>query len=286
MPPGPASPHVLASHAYGKTQVRLTTLDRRAGCHEFRDLCVAVELRGAFEAAYLAADNACVVPTDTMKNVVYVMASQAHLGAPEHFAGLVGEHFVCRHPQVHAASVRIDERRWHRVRTDRGDHPHAFCGADPQRHCLVTVTREGRRVEAGIEGLPLLKTTDSAFLGFARDEYTTLAETEDRILETSLGARWRYGTVEGDWDGHYALVRTALVETFANHKSASLQHSLFAMGSAALDACRDVDEIDLVLPNVHHWAADLSAFGLENCNRVFVRSEAPTGVIKGTLRRR
>ena len=38
----------------------------------------------------------------------------------------------------------------------------------------------------------MLKTTGSEFRGFLKDRYTTLPETDDRILATSLVARWRY----------------------------------------------------------------------------------------------
>jgi urate oxidase len=57
------------------------------------------------------------------------------------------------------------------------------------------------------------------------------------------------------------------------------------MGAAALDACRDLVEITLTLPNRHHLPVDLSQFGLDNPNEVFVATDQPFGVIEATIRR-
>ena len=47
-------------------------------------------------------------------------------------------------------------------------------------------------IDAGLADLVILKSSHSAFAGFPRDEYTTLPETHDRLLATSLTATWRY----------------------------------------------------------------------------------------------
>jgi len=80
-------------------------------------------------------------------------------------------------------------------------------------------------------------------------------------------------------------VRAALVETFAAHQSRSVQHTLYAMAEAALAACADVVEITLTLPNRHHLLVDLTPFGLENPNEVFVATDQPFGLIEATIRR-
>jgi urate oxidase len=58
---------------------------------------------------------------------------------------------------------------------------------------------------------------------------------------------------------------------------------MFAMGAAALAACREIAEIRLILPNQHHLPVDLSGFGLRNANEVFVATREPYGRIEGVV---
>ena len=58
----------------------------------------------------------------------------------------------------------------------------------------AVVTREAAagRHRPACANLVVLKTADSAFAGFPRDQYTTLPETRDRLLATSMTAAWQY----------------------------------------------------------------------------------------------
>jgi urate oxidase len=80
-------------------------------------------------------------------------------------------------------------------------------------------------------------------------------------------------------------VRSALLTTFAAHKSESVQQTLYAMGEAALAACDGVVDIQLSLPNRHHLLVDLSPFGLANQNEIFVATEQPYGLIEARISR-
>ena len=157
-------------------------------------------------------------------------------------------------------------------------------GGAERRTCTVTRVRPRRQVTAGIADLLLLKTTDSAFRGFHRDEYTTLPEVDDRILATSLTAEWVYDD-NVDWDDAHASTRRALLETFAGHKSLGVQQTLYAMAEAALAACPAVEQITLTMPNRHRLLVNLAPFGRDNPNEVFVTTDEPFGLITGTLRR-
>jgi urate oxidase len=129
----------------------------------------------------------------------------------------------------------------------------------------------------------ILKSADSAFAGFPRDAYTTLPETYDRIFATSLTARWRYRDLDVSFDTAWRAVHKTLLESFAEHRSASVQHTLHAMGQAVIDAVDDVTSIHLVMPNKHHLPVDLARFGLENRNEIFVPTDEPHGLIEGTV---
>lgn len=271
---------LLAGNGYGKSAVRLVTVRRGAEVHELKDVTVSILLEGDFETAYTEGDNSRVLPTDTMKNTVYALAAEHPLQDVESFGLLLADHFV-QGPPANTASARVEltEHLWERL------HPHAFRRAGSERRtAVVTRTREGAKVVAGIEDLVVMKTAKSAFQGFPRDRYTTLAETADRLLATSVRAAWTYGRPDVPFDERWNEVRRRLLEVFVDHDSRSVQHTLYAMGAAALEIA-DVEEIHLAMPNIHHIPVDLTRFGLENRNEVFVAALEPYGLIEATLRR-
>jgi urate oxidase len=219
-----------------------------------------------------------------MKNTVYAMARQDTIASIESFGGRLAEHFAGT-PAVSRARVSLTEQRWERVVAAGRLHPHAFIQPGRERWTAV-VTRDpsGVNVASGIRNLSLLKTTGSGFSGFPRDRYTTLPDTADRILATSVAAIWRYRPGTSDF-GARQRIRHVMIETFAEHDSRSLQHTLYAMAEAALDACADVEEVTLSLPNRHHLLVDLAPFGLDNPNEIFVATDQPFGIIEATVRR-
>ena len=277
---------MLGANSYGKSGIRLVKLLRPGDLHEIVDLTVAVQFEGDFAAAHVDGDNANVLPTDTMKNTVYALAKNHPIGSPEAFGLDVSAHFLGASPQVSRVSVTLTQHPWERLAVRERPHPHAFRRAGSEtRTALVSRTPEAATVEAGLEGLVVLKSGESAFSGFRRDRYTTLPETRDRIFATSITAGWRYASAEADFRLLHRGVRQALLETFAEHASESVQHTLSAMGEAVLERHPEVLEVRLSLPNRHHLPVDLSPFGLQNSNEIFVATEEPYGLIEATLKR-
>ncbi len=278
---------VLGPNQYGKAENRLVRIYRETPRHEIRDLSVSTSLRGDFDAAHVTGDQSAVLPTDTQKNTIFAYARQYGVDQIEDFALLLARHFVADITSVNAARVDIEEYGWERIEVEGRAHDHAFV-RDGREVRTATVTIEpGDRVlvESGLTGLTLLKSTGSEFQGFLRDEYTTLADATDRILATSLVARWRYLHTDLDWAGAFRAIRTALLERFAVVHSRALQHSLWEMGRAALEACPDVAEIRLTAPNKHHFEVDLTPFGLDNPGEIFYAADRPYGLIEATVRR-
>ncbi len=274
----------LAWNAYGKAAVRLVKVDRRAARHELRDLTVEVQLQGDFGSTHTAGDNSQVLPTDTMKNTVYALARQGPVDPPEAFGERLARHFLGACPAARRAVVEMALTRWDRASVNGAPHDHTFVrGPAERRLATVTTDETGVAVEAGLEGLGLLKTTGSGFAGFLRDDYTTLQETDDRILATDVDARWKYARSPRDYTGAWNAVRASLVETFARHQSASVQQTLYAMGEAALARCGEIGEIRLVLPNRHHLLVDLAPLGLDNPNEIFVATREPYGRIEAVI---
>jgi urate oxidase len=140
-------------------------------------------------------------------------------------------------------------------------------------------------VISGIKDLIVLKSTGSEFAGFLKDRYTTLPETTDRILATSLTVRWRYAGTDGPWDDAFGQVRRILLERFAQVHSLALQQTLYEMGKAVLEARDDVVEVRLSAPNKHHFLVDLEPFGLENPGEVFFAADRPYGQIQCAVQR-
>lgn len=279
-------PSVLSHNAYGKSLVRLTRITRQDRRHDLKELSVAVQLEGEFAASYVHGDNRQVIATDSMKNIVHVLAHRQPPANPESFGETLARYFLDHYTHVSRATIELTEQPWQRIVVDGQESPHAFVvGTVEQRTCTVAMTRADVRVESGITGVQLLKTTDSAFAGFVRDEYTTLAETDDRIFATELSARWLYRGVPGDPDGCYHRIREALLDVFARHKSLSVQQTLYAMGEAALEACEPIEQIHLAMPNQHRLLVNLQPFGIDNRNEVFAPTSEPYGLITGTIRR-
>ena len=274
----------LTWNRYGKSRIRLVKVRRARDPHELVDLTIDVQLEGAFDAVYVDGDNGPCLATDTMKNTVYALARQDPIDHVEAFALRLAGHFLEK-PEVSRARISAVEQPWGRLSSGGQPHPHAFVQAGAE-HWTTVVTRDAAEAEivSGLANLVVLKTTDSAFAGFPRDEFTTLPDTEDRIMATSITASWTYAPGPADF-GARAQVRRALVETFAAHHSRSVQHTLYAMGEAALAACAGVTSITLTLPNRHHLLVDLKPFGLDNPNEIFVATDQPFGLIEATIRR-
>jgi urate oxidase len=275
----------LTWNRYGKSHVRLVKVTRTGGRHNLIDLTLDIQLEGAFDAVYTDGDNRSCIATDTMKNTVYAFARRYSIDHVEWFLIRLSDHFSAK-PAVSRVRIAVVEHPWSRVSLAGRPQPHAFVQPGGE-HWTALVDRDAgtMRVCAGVANLVVMKTGGSGFASFARDEYTTLPETGDRILATSITATWQYRPEVVDFSAR-DRIRTALIEAFAAHDSRSLQHTLYAMGEAALAACADVTEITLSLPNRHHLLVDLQPFGLDNTNEVFVATDQPYGLIEATVTRR
>ena len=226
-------PAALTWNRYGKSRVRLVKVRRAADIHDVVDLTIDVSLEGAFAAVYTDGDNQSCLATDTMKNTVYAFARRDPIDHVEVFASRLAEHFAAK-PGVSLVRIDAAEHPWDRLPVVDRPHPHAFSGAETRNGRYPSLSAAGKlAVTSGLRGLVVLKTADSAFAGFPRDEYTTLPDTTDRLLATSITATWEYASGFSEFAARSA-VRTALVETFASHRSESVQHTLYAMGEAAL----------------------------------------------------
>ena len=274
----------LGDNQYGKAETHVVRITK-GQTHDIKDLNVSIALAGDFAESHLEGDNSKVVPTDTQKNTVFAFASEP-VGEAEEFALKLGRHFVKEFAAVKRARVTIEEFPWVRISVGGKRSPDAFMrrGAE-KRLVLVTCRKNEEWVVAGLSDLVVLKSAGSEFWGFPRDRYTSLAETNDRILATAVTARWRYAGTDVDWAKSYADVRRILIESFAVKHSLALQQTLYYMGEQVLEAHPEVAEIRMSMPNKHHFLVDLSPFGLPNDNEVYYAADRPYGLIEGTVTR-
>ena len=273
---------VLGPNRYGKAEVRLVRVNRSdEGTHTLRDLSVSVALSGDLAATHLTGDNSAVLTTDAQKNTVFAFAAEHGVAAIEDFGLLLASHFVASQPAITTARVSVDEYGWDPI----GATGHSFARSGREvRTTTVTVSGDSSWVISGLHDLVLLNSAGSEFWGFAKDRYTTLAETTDRILATAVNARWRHAET-ARWDEAYDVARDALLTAFAQTRSYSLQQTLYAMGERVLQKLPSVAEIRLSLPNKHHFEVDLTPFGLDSNREVFYAADRPYGLIEGTVTR-
>ncbi|WP_431037864.1 factor-independent urate hydroxylase [Streptomyces sp. P6-2-1] len=304
----PAAPvpavSVLGQNQYGKAEVRVVRVVREGAVHHLRDLNVSIALSGDLEDVHLTGSNANCLPTDTMKNTVYVFAKEHGIASPEEFATHLARHFVTTQPGIHRARVRVEEYAWDRLTEPSGEQPgdgsaespaenpaHSFARRGGETRLAEITYEDGRRqVISGLKGLTVLNTTDSEFHGFAKDPYTTLQETRDRILATEVSGRWRHTWTEDtgtapDWDTSYRESRAHLLAAFAGTYSLSLQQTMYRMGSRIIEHRPEIAEVRLSLPNKHHFLVDLTPFGLGNDNEVYYAADRPYGLIEATILR-
>jgi urate oxidase len=276
---------VLGQNNYGKSAIRLVKVKRDADRHELRDLTVDVALEGDFEAAYMRGDNTGLLATDTMRNTVYALAKDLLTGSIEEFGLKLVDHFLEAGPSVERAMVRITEHPWSRIEVGGRVHDHSFVRGSGERIATVRGGAGSAQVEAGIDDLVVLKTTNSGWEGFLRERYTTLPETDDRILATKIAANWLYGSANVDFDRLWRGVRDRILATFTDHYSPSVQNTLYRMGEAVLEGFTEIRKIHLSLPNKHHLLYDLGRFGMENEGEIFHATSEPYGLIEGTVER-
>ncbi len=277
----------LGENRYGKSRVRLSRITRVGDMHEFNEWSVRVLLHGDFETSFTQADNSRILPTDTMKNTVYSIARDSKAATIEDFAMELGEFFLVNNSQVLKVSIEIEEKAWERVLIDGEPESTTFKLGGPELH-TTHAERErngGWVLTSGLDGLTILKTTKSAFTGYIKDRLTTLKPAMDRIFGTQATVTWDFVSPGPNFAEVRAKIIDALLKEFAGHDSMSVQHTLFDMGKAALAGAPEIARIHMTMPNLHHLLADLSPFGQDNPNHIFIPIDEPHGYIEATIER-
>jgi urate oxidase len=278
---------MLADNSYGKSRVRIAKMIRHSDHNDFREWTIEISLQGDFDSCFVAGDNSKILPTDTMKNTVYSLARTSSAKCMEDFGKELATFFLERNPPVSTARIAFAEKFWDYLQTSGKPHPTTFVqSTSEQQTAEVAAKRHAApSVRAGLENLVIMKTANSAFTGFVKDPFTTLPEAADRLFATSVRALWNYSSPNLPFPALRSRIRQLLLSTFAEHTSKSVQHTLYAMGESVLENIPEVGDIELTMPNKHYLLADLSRFGQDNPNEIFVPIDEPHGTIEARLRR-
>jgi urate oxidase len=278
---------VLGENRYGKSRVRVMKVERGEQRHTVLEWNVEVWLKGDFKSCFEDGDNTRILPTDTMKNTVYYLARLSKAMDIEGFATEVVTYLLENNSQVDEAGATVAASLWGPLVGAGRVHNTAFVQAGGARDTATVTLRKGEagRVVSGFRDLAILKTAKSGFAGYIKDKLTTLKETHDRLLGTLASGEWTYAAEAVDYKAARKRIMDALLDTFAEHDSLSVQQTLYAMGKAALEAEPGIAEIKLSMPNKHCNLVDLSLFGVDNPNEIFVPTDEPHGSIEACVRR-
>ena len=275
----------LDENRYGKSRVRLLRLKREHEMHALWEWTLEVLLEGDFQTCFTLGDNSKILPTDTIKNTVYSLARSSPARSMEEFAKELIDFLLRRNPQVSRGEVKVSERVWEHVDMKGTPHPTTFVQSSIEQQTTQVERAQGGKfsIASGLENLIIMKTAGSAFEGYLQDSLTTLPPTSDRLFATSLKACWTYLRTEESFQELRTKIREILITVFAGHTSKSVQHTLYAMGEAVLQGVAEVKEIELTMPNIHCLLVDLSRFGQDNPNEVFVPTDEPHGYIEARI---
>jgi len=277
----------LGENRYGKSRVRVMKVVRHETHHAMKEWNVRVLLHGDFESCFTAGDNSKILPTDTMKNTVYYLARESQAATLEEFAIELVEYLLANNLQVTKASAEVEEKSWEPVIIDGMPHPTTYKlgGSELQTTAAVRERGDALKVTSGIDGLVILKTTKSAFTGYIKDKLTTLPESTDRIFGTRATVTWDYIDAPQNYAATRATALATLLKVFADHDSLSVQHTLYDIGEAMLAAVPEMARVKLTMPNLHCNLVDLSRFGQDNPNQIFVPIDEPHGYIEAVIER-
>jgi urate oxidase len=280
-------PVPLIKNRYGKGRVRVMRIHRDGDTHEVSQLNVKAMLEGDFARAYTDADNSTSVPTDTVKNIVNVVARENTGLSTEEFCQVLAKKYLDTYPQVASVAVTAHETKWNRLSFGGKPHPHSFVlDSNGKPFVEVTAARGGAMTLAsGIDGFTFMKSTQSGWENYVKDSYTTIPPTNDRMCATSMVASWKWSAKPASYAATNAKILATLLEVFGTTYSPSVQNSLYHMGEAALAAVPEISEISMACPNMHFILMNLSAFGLDNNNDVFLPTDEPHGQIECTVGR-
>jgi urate oxidase len=134
----------LIKNRYGKGRVRVMRIHRDGDRHEVSQLSVKAMIEGDFARAYTHADNSTSVATDTIKNIVNIVARENTGLSTEEFCQVLAKRYLDALSADCLGWITAHETKWSRLSFRRQAASPQFC-ARQQRQAV----RRGRRHARG-----------------------------------------------------------------------------------------------------------------------------------------
>ncbi|KAL6926909.1 hypothetical protein ACO0SA_003992 [Hanseniaspora valbyensis] len=290
----------LESSTYGKDNVKFLKVvkdPKNTKNHEIMECNVQVLLTGAIETSYTEANNKVIVPTDTVKNTILVLAKKNNIETTEKFAALLALHFTNKYDHITGVTVKIIQQKWDKY------HEHSFIHGGAEVKIVELAYEQAKpseyKLTTILKGLTVLKSTNSMFYDYNVCDYTTLKPTKDRILSTDILMKLEFnsdklgkledlvaGNKDKEFDAIFVNARETTLTIFKNENSASVQATMFNMATKILEDNELVKFVTYELPNKHYILFNLEWFdGEKNDNELFYPASDPNGLIKCTVGR-
>ena len=128
-------------------------------------------MEGDFARAYTNGDNSTSVSTDTIKNVVNVVARENTGLCTEEFCQVLAQKYLDTYPQIASVALTVHETKWSRLSFGGKPHPHSFVldsNGKPTVE-LSSVRGGATTMSSGVDGFTFMKSTQSGWENYVKD---------------------------------------------------------------------------------------------------------------------
>jgi urate oxidase/2-oxo-4-hydroxy-4-carboxy-5-ureidoimidazoline decarboxylase len=239
---------------YGKCDVSAYRLNRDGRCAEggspvFGANVTILVYGDAFWPTYQTGDNTGLIATDSMKNFVQREMLNYEGADLEACCNFLGTKLLEIYPQIEGLQISAVEVPYSSIPGSSV----AFAPGGPDRATArLELNRDGMvEIASGIREFKLLRLSGSAFHGFVRDQYTTLADIANRPLHMWLDLEWLYTGPSAAFSSGAitAAVRRIVHDVFHSFESGSIQQVIYQIGTLMLSSISSIAEVHLEANN-------------------------------------
>ncbi|MEJ9149598.1 factor-independent urate hydroxylase [Bacillus smithii] len=243
-------------------------------------------------SSFTKGDNSLVVATDSMKNFI-----QKHLASYtgttiEGFLEYVATSFLKKYSHIEKISLIGEEipfettfavKNGNRAASElvfkksRNEYATAYLNMVRNEDNTLNITEQ----QSGLADLQLIKVSGNSFVGFIRDEYTTLPEDSNRPLFVYLNIKWKYKNTEDSFgmnpENYVAAeqIRDIATSVFHETETLSIQHLIYLIGRRILERFPQLQEVYFESQN-HTWDKIVEEIP-ESKGKVYTEPRPPYG---------
>ncbi|GKY96332.1 hypothetical protein MPSEU_000592900 [Mayamaea pseudoterrestris] len=276
----------LMAHSHKSTAHVFKVVRKEEPMQSIQDYTIHMTLVSSdTKDSFLTGDNAKIVTSDAQQNLAQMVAQRYSFDSPEEFGMILAQRVLMQYAWLDAIDLQVTETVWDRVWVDGQIHPHGFTKSPVKHHATVHLERgQGPMVSSSMSHMVLLKSAQSGFEGFHRDEYTLLPETSDRCMSTQLEAIWTYAPMSFHQVDYCALrknIQKLLHKGFFGPPSTNGIYSPSLQATLYDAACLVLSEE----PHLQALSLYASELHLSSNGRPGLEPQANNGIIACTVNR-